>query len=103
QAALLLRTLIITASAADQPPDLPRPQALPAGLHFNESDVRILRHAVSQFHRGRQIFREDTFGSERFWGDILKLHQAIAGESLGGVGPGVSPRAALAVGLKVDV
>jgi hypothetical protein len=35
-------------------------------------------------------------------GDALKLHKAIAGEKLGGVGPGVSPKTALAVGLKVD-
>jgi hypothetical protein len=52
---------------------------------------------------GRQIFRYDTFGDEAFWGGALKLHQAIAGQRLGGVGPGVSPAAALAVGLKVDV
>jgi hypothetical protein len=32
----------------------------------------------------------------------LNLHQAIEGSSLGGVGPGVSPVTALAVGLKVD-
>ena len=51
---------------------------------------------------GRQIFRYDTFGSETFWGDTLQLHKAIAGEKNGGVGPGVSPKTALAVGLKVD-
>ena len=51
---------------------------------------------------GRQIFRYDTFGDEAFWGDTLKLHQAIEGERFGGVGPGVSPATALAVGLKVD-
>ncbi len=33
----------------------------------------------------------------------LKLHQAIAGTRQGGVGPGVSPSTALAVGLKVDL
>ena len=51
---------------------------------------------------GRQIFRFDTFGSEAFWGDALRLHEAIAGEGNGGVGGGVSPKTALAVGLKVD-
>jgi hypothetical protein len=51
---------------------------------------------------GRQIFRFDTFGDEKFWGDTLHLHQAIAGQNNGGVGPGVSPKTALAVGLKVD-
>src|SRR5262249_20957362 len=40
---------------------------------------------------------------EDFWGGTLQLHQALAGAKLGGVGPGVSPRAALVVGLKVDV
>lgn len=52
---------------------------------------------------GRHTFRFDTFGDEAFWGDALKLHQAIAGAKLGGVGAGVSPATALAVGLKVDV
>ena len=52
---------------------------------------------------GKQIFRYDTFGDEDFWGDQLRLHEAIQGEQFGGVGPGVSPATALAVGLKVDV
>src|SRR5919107_540977 len=52
---------------------------------------------------GKQIFRFDTFGDEEFWGGQLQLHQAIQGEQFGGVGPGVSPATALAVGLKVDV
>ena len=52
---------------------------------------------------GRRIFRYDTFGDEAYWGDTLQLHKAIEGERFGGVGPGVSPRTALAVGLKVDV
>src|SRR5215510_1256213 len=52
---------------------------------------------------GQQIFRFDTFGDEDFWGGELQLHQAIQGEQFGGVGPGVSPTTALAVGLKVDV
>jgi hypothetical protein len=51
---------------------------------------------------GRKTFRFDTFGDESFWGDTLKVHQAIAGAANGGVGAGVSPKAALAVGLKVD-
>jgi hypothetical protein len=53
--------------------------------------------------RGKDIFRFDTFGDQAFWGGQLRLHQAIAGEEFGGVGPGLSPRAALALGLKVDV
>ena len=52
---------------------------------------------------GRATFRFDTFGDEVFWGDTIKLHQAIAGAANGGVGPGLSPAAALMLGLKVDV
>ncbi|MGI5837201.1 MAG: hypothetical protein ACOX87_12050 [Chloroflexota bacterium] len=58
--------------------------------------------AQQSVEEGRQIFRFDTFGSEAFWGDSLQLHKAIAGEAIGGVGPGVSPNTALSLGLKVD-
>lgn len=54
------------------------------------------------FVNGRQIFRYDTFGDEAFWGDTVKLHQAIQGAKFGGVGAGVNPKTALALGLKVD-
>jgi len=66
-------------------------------------DATISNNAQSLLDEGRQIFRYDTFGSEAFFGDTLKLHQAIAGEQNGGVGPGVSPKTALSVGLKVDM
>ena len=66
-------------------------------------DRTIDVHAQRVLTEGRQIFRFDTFGDEAFWGDTIKLHQAIQGKRFGGVGPGVSPRTALAVGLKVDV
>ena len=52
--------------------------------------------------QGRRIFRNDTFGDQSFWGGALHLNQAIAGRANGGVGPGVSPKTALTVGLKVD-
>lgn len=60
-------------------------------------------NAVQLVGQGRQIFRFDTFGDQAFWGDTLKLHQAIEGAGHGGVGPGLSPANALALGLKVDV
>ncbi len=60
-------------------------------------------NAVQLVQQGRQIFRFDTFGDQAFWGDTLKLHQAIEGAGLGGVGPGVSPKMALSAGLKVDI
>src|SRR6185369_9053427 len=61
------------------------------------------RNALRKVTEGRRIFRYETFGDQAFWGDALRLHHAIAGTNLGGVGPGVSPGTALAVGLKVDV
>jgi hypothetical protein len=71
----------------------------PLALTF---DNVIARNKDAQFTAGRQIFRFDTFGDEAFWGDTLQLHKAIAGAANGGVGPGVSPAQALAVGLKID-
>jgi len=66
------------------------------------NDRLINAHARRMIEEGRQIFRFDTFGSEAFFGDALQLHRAIAGAKNGGVGGGVSPKTALAVGLKVD-
>jgi hypothetical protein len=65
-------------------------------------DAENARHAQRMLNDGRYTFRYDTFGSEAFWGEVLQLHKAIAGEKSGGVGPGVSPKTALSVGLKVD-
>jgi hypothetical protein len=66
------------------------------------ADVRNAKSNRALFLSGRRIFRFDTFGDQAFWGRALQLHRAIAGRRNGGVGRGVSPRAALAVGLKVD-
>ena len=70
------------------------PMALEA-LRAAEADLRLRRD-------GRDVFRFDTFGDETFWTGVLHLDQAVAGAAHGGVGPGLSPRAALGVGLKVD-
>jgi hypothetical protein len=53
-----------------------------------------LLYAKQSLAAGQQTFRDDTFGSEAFWGDALRLHEAVAT---------LSPRQALALGLKVDV
>src|SRR5947209_3807390 len=66
-------------------------------------DRQISENSRKMFEEGKQIFRYDTFGDEVYWTDKLKLHQAIQGSKFGGVGPGVSPKTALAVGLKVDM
>jgi len=70
----------------------------------NSLAQQAIRHFDQKtFLEWRRIFRHETFGDEAFWGDTLKLHQAVEGVALGGVGPGVSPKAAFAVGLKVDI
>lgn len=69
--------------------------------HAGSSSVAAYRDA-DKFEQGRHIFRFDTFGDQAFWGHTLKLHQAIEGSKFGGVGPGLSPNTALAVGLKVE-
>ena len=73
-----------------------------AGPRASQGQV-IEANAERMLDEGRRTFRYDTFGSEAWWGDQLQLHLALAGEKLGGVGPGVSPKKALAVGLKVDM
>lgn len=67
------------------------------------NDLRNFNHAIKQIQKGKETFRRDTFGDEAFWGDALRLHTTIAGSANGGVGPGLSPKAALSLGLKVDV
>ena len=71
--------------------------------HAQNGAGRRCAKVPSLFERGKAIFRFDTFGDEDYWGGKLGLHKAIEGAALGGVGPGVSPKTALAGGLKVDV
>ncbi len=77
---------------------------------LSANDSLIDEHAERMIDEGRRTFRFDTFGDEAFWGDTLQLHKAIEGTGfVGGVATpdlklnGVSPKTALAVGLKVDV
>ena len=60
----------------------------------------VFTTAISADHRdrrnddGQQIFRDDTFGDEQLWTNVLRMHEVIAH---------VDPTTALSVGLKVDV
>jgi mono/diheme cytochrome c family protein len=89
---------LLTATALRQASPSAQTQPSPAASF----DTAINQNAQSMLDEGRRIFRFDTFGSEDFWGGKLGLHRAIVGEKLGGVGPGVSPKMALGLGLKVD-
>jgi len=97
---LIILTLLAGSWLRAAEPSKPSPKA--AAEKLSENDRMISANAQKLIEEGRQIFRFDTFGSEAFWGDMLQLHKAIAGEKNGGVGPGVSPKTALSVGLKVD-
>ena len=96
-ARLLAFTAAVLTVAGCGPTDLrPSERVGPAAMDTTLSNSRRM------VEEGRRTFRFDTFGSEAFWGEAIKLHQAIAGAKHGGVGGGVSPKTALAVGLKVD-
>lgn len=88
----------VTASAAQDSQD----QDNQAGSASDGFDGVVRQNARQMMKEGKQTFRFDTFGDQAFWGDTLHLHQAIEGAKFGGVGPGVSPKTAVAVGLKVD-
>lgn len=66
-------------------------------------DGAIIAHSQQMIKDGRQTFRFATFGDEAFWGDQLMLHKAIEGSKFGGIGPGLSPAAVAALGLKIDL
>ncbi|HMI88686.1 MAG TPA: hypothetical protein VK550_31625 [Polyangiaceae bacterium] len=88
-----------TAMTSPDAPAPPPPTDVDAGLEPADPFFAAVK---AKLEEGRRTFRNDTFGDETFWGDALQLHKAILGTTLGGVGPGVSPKTALAVGLKVD-
>jgi hypothetical protein len=101
--AVSLALIAVAAAHAPQPPRKTTPAlAAPPSERLNVFDIANNQGAQRLIDEGRRIFRYDTFGSEAFWGDALGLHRAIAGTRLGGVGPGLSPKGALALGLKVD-
>lgn len=70
---------------------------------LTDFDRMAVQNSQQMFEEGKRIFRYETFGDEAYWSGTLRLDQAIAGAKLGGVGPGVSPKTALSVGLKVDM
>lgn len=99
---LLVLLLVAWAPAAKSkkaPSEAGSQTAAPAA---SANDQLTNTNMQAMLDQGRHTFRYDTFGDEAFWGGALNLQQAIAGEKLGGAGPGVSPKTALSVGLKVD-
>jgi hypothetical protein len=95
---LLLGASAVVACAPSDTAQRPPASTTPAQI-----DDAARQNADRLLSEGMHIFRFDTFGSEAFWGGDLMLHQAIQGQAFGGVGPGISPRQALELGLKVDM
>ncbi len=75
------------------------PQPVPS---LNIPDPITLDLDPIKVEEGKEIFRFDTFGDESFWTDVLSLDKATLGDANGGFGPGLSPKTALSLGLKVD-
>ena len=102
--AILCAVALASFVAANAPAEVGAPHAGdPAIDPVSAHDRQVERDALAAIGRGRTTFRRDTFGDEAFWGDTVRLHEAIAGAANGGVGPGLSPANALALGLKVDI
>jgi hypothetical protein len=103
-AALIGLGLFSAACATKLPHDVDsNPAALAQQPPERSFEHRIETNAKDMLQEGKRIFRYDTFGSEDFWGGRLRLHEAIAGAGHGGVGPGLTARQALQLGLKVDL
>ena len=101
--AIAVATLVLlVASCARLTKGVPTDPAVKTQQGRSSFDEETDSYMKRLYEEGQKIFRNDTFGSEAFWGDQLQLHRAILGEAQGGVGPGISPRAALKLGLKVD-
>ena len=75
--------------------------ARPGGNAFGQAQGGTA--TTTLIRQGKQTFRFDTFNDQKFWGGTLGLHKTIEGAKHGGIGPGLSPKEALALGLKVDV
>ncbi len=67
--------------------------AVPALRAATAIDRQVDDDARAMIERGRFVFRMSPFRSHGFFGGVLRLHEAVAQ---------VTPRTALAVGLKVD-
>src|ERR671913_1959951 len=80
------------ASCDRDEPTKPQPERLDPAVATARNRTEPLDPAL--IAAGREIFRFDTFGDEKFWTDTLRMHEVIQ--------TAVTPAVALSVGLKVD-
>lgn len=92
-AQLALPLLVLTLGAGLLTPALATDERRPSRHADSLDGLAPFLDSLQLVAAGRDAFRYDTFGDEAFWGDTLRLHEALAT---------VSPRTALAVGLKID-
>ncbi|HZX93442.1 MAG TPA: hypothetical protein VFE90_02925 [Myxococcales bacterium] len=102
-----MRSVLVASMLALAGCHSPAPAETPQNIAVKQAPEESYEHAIDDsakkmLERGRDIFRDETFGSEQFWGGKLRLHEVIAGEKHGGTGQGLTPRTALALGLRVD-
>jgi mono/diheme cytochrome c family protein len=102
-----MRTTIIAGALLLVACKSPAPAETPQNVAVKQAPEESYQKSIDDsakkmLERGRDVFRDETFGSEQFWGDKLRLHEVIAGEKHGGTGQGLTPRTALALGLRVD-
>jgi hypothetical protein len=103
--AFVLAAALAACTAEKNPNAPPAPPATPdAGTPPAQPPPDPNKTAADKtFDEGKDIFRNDTFGDQAFWTDVLHIDQAIAGCPTCGLPGGVSPQTALSVGLKVDI
>src|SRR5262249_30325874 len=87
---LAYRTLRLVASSA---PGCPRAVRRWRSIHWTSSTTMVPSPCLECENRGQRAVL----------GGRLRLHDAIKGGAHGGVGPGLTPRQALQIGLRVDV
>jgi len=102
-----VKTTFVTAAVFLFACKSPAPAETPQNIAVKQAPEESYQKSIDDtakkmLERGRDIFRDESFGSEQFWGDKLRLHEVIAGEKHGGTGQGLTPRTAFALGLRVD-
>ncbi len=99
---LSILATIVVLSQCESPKKAIREQSDKSGKE-RTWNVDIRENADDMLEKGRAVFRFETFGDEVFWTDKLQLHKAIADKGAGGISKGLTPKAALDAGLKVDI
>ena len=89
--------VIVLITAVRQSPNPPKPAPAPPAS-TSAVDAAITQNAQQMIAEGQRVFRYDTFGDEAYWRPTPAARRDEC-QKLGGVGPGLSPKQALALGL----